>query len=449
MDYEIVKQKYNKFIYRNYQIEEDKQNLYLKYNFEIENLTTFQPVLTIPKKNFKWQHLETGVVRNVVFHIGMIEAISYWKATCSPYFDVRCGTLGEEQIQWFKKLIYLGTGEFRYQNKIKVSQEDFVQIVTQGTELKPESLKYTLTDVIIPIGGGKDSNVTLELLKQSKQKRFGFRMNMRDVARKCAEIAGLSDDEIIEVKREIEPNLLALNQKGFLNGHIPFSAVVAFITYFTAVTLEKKYIALSNEESANESNIKGENINHQYSKTIEFENDFREYVTKYITPNGPEYFSFLRPINEIQIAQLFSEFDAYHPIFKSCNLGSKSMPWKWCGDCPKCLFAYIILSPFLEPQKMVQIFGEDLFEKESLLEIFIELCGYGEKKPFECVGTYQEIRYAISKTIQNGNQELPFLLQYYKTHFPMVEEDMLHFYHPKNNLPKEFDEILRGKILTC
>ncbi len=449
MKYEELKEKYKSFIYKDYQIEEDEANIYLKYCFEIEGLKQFNPILKIRKKNFKINHLHSNIAQNVAFHIGIIEAISYFKATCSQYFWIKCGKLKEEQIKWFKKLIYFGLGEFRYKNKIQVSQEDFVQIFSEGKRWEVEECQTNLQDCIIPIGGGKDSNVTLELLKQSSQKRFGFRINLEDVSRKCAEIAELKEDEIFEVERKIDTNLIELNQQGFLNGHTPFSALVAFITYFVAIIFDKKYIVLSNEDSANESNIKGQNINHQYSKTVEFENDFRNYVTNYITPNGPEYFSILRPISEIQIAKLFSKLEAYHPVFKSCNVGSKEKQWKWCCDCPKCLFAFIILSPFLYREKLITIFGEDLFEKESLLQTFIELCGYSQNKPFECVGTYREIRFAISKTIQNTKFQLPFLLNYYQEHFELLEEDMLKEYNPNNNLPEEFEQILKRSLFEC
>ena len=43
-----------------------------------------------------------------------------------------------------------------------------------------------------------------------------------------------------------------------------------------------------------------------------------------------------------------------HKIFKSCNVGSKSIPWNWCCDCPKCLFVYIILSPFLTKEERIK-----------------------------------------------------------------------------------------------
>ena len=157
----------------------------------------------------------------------------------------------------------------------------------------------------------------------------------------------------------------------------------------------------------------------------------------------------LRPISELQIAMLFSKIEKYHKIFKSCNVGSKSEPWVWCCDCPKCLFVFIILSPFLYKQRIIDIFGEDLFEKENLLKTFIELCGYSENKPFECVGTYDEIRFAVTKTIQNlelQKEELPYLLKYYKDNFELSNENLLKFYNENNNVPEEFEKILKNKL---
>ena len=252
MTYETLKEKYDTFLYHDYKLEEDEQNIYLKYFFEIKNLSTFQPVITIRKKNFLWQNLQSQILKNIAFNLGMIEAMSYYKATCSQYFYIQCGKLKEEQIKWFEKLMYWGLGEFRYINKINVSQENFVHFFSEGKEIQPEKRNPNLKDVLIPIGGGKDSNVTLELLKELPYKRMGFRINLEDVSKKCAEIAGLKEEEIIEVERKIDPNLIKLNQQGFLNGHTPFSAMVAFLTYFVAMAQNLKYIILSNEESANE-----------------------------------------------------------------------------------------------------------------------------------------------------------------------------------------------------
>jgi hypothetical protein len=221
--------------------------------------------------------------------------------------------------------------------------------------------------------------------------------------------------------------------------------MISFLSTLIGYLTHKKYIALSNENSANESNINGRNINHQYSKSLEYENDFRLYSSNYLYVNT-EYFSFLRPISEYQIAYLFSKFDKYHSIFKSCNEGSKKEPWVWCNNCAKCLFVFIILSPFLYKDKLVNIFKEDLFEKEELLQLFIDLTGHGNLKPFDCVGTFYENRYAVSKTIESlKGEQLPYLLKYYKEHFTLEDTsvDLLKEWYKDNNLNDEQEKILK------
>ena len=446
MDFNELRNTYKKFVYKDYEIIDADDKIIIKYYFEIPGLTKFEPSIEMLKKNFIIENINTKFTENLVFNLGMVEAISYFKATCSPEFVIECGNLDEDQQKWFRKLFYLGLGEFRFINNIKVEEDEFVKFISNKESEKIETISRDLDGIIIPIGGGKDSNVTLDLLKDYKDKSYVFRIGSREVPLKSAEIAGFKRDEIIEVKRTIDKNILDLNSKGFLNGHTPFSAMVAFLTYLIAFLLGKKYIALSNEDSANESNIVGEKINHQYSKSLEFENDFRWYANKYLKADV-EYFSMLRPISELQIAMLFSKLEKFHPIFNSCNVGSKSEPWKWCCNCPKCLFVYTILSPFLYKEKLVNIFGEDLFEREDLLKTFIELCGYGETKPFECVGTYDEIRYAITKTIEKIDGDLPTLLKYYDDKFEKVNSNLLEYYNENNNLPEEFEKILKGKIL--
>ena len=381
-----LRKTYKEFIYKDYSITEGKDEIKIEYYFEIPNLTVFKPTIEIEKRNIQFKSIDNDFVKNLVFNIGMIELISYWKCACPKKVIIECGELNQEQIRWFKKLYYLGLGEYRYINNINISLEEMLDIECECKDeykLEPKYNKENLKGAIIPIGGGKDSCVTAELLKDLKADNLCLIVGGKEPSIKCAEIAGYKD-KIIYVKRTIDKNLLELNKKGYLNGHTPFSAMLAFLSYLIAYLCNKKYVALSNESSANESNIDGEKINHQYSKSFEFEQDFREYANKYLKSNV-EYFSMLRPLNELQIAMLFSKCEKYHKIFRSCDVGSETIPWKWCCNCPKCLFVFTILSPFLYKHKLVKIFGEDLFEGKNMLNTFIELCGYGKTKPFECV----------------------------------------------------------------
>ena len=452
LEFDKFRSEYKEFYYNSFSLTEDGDAIFLEYDFEIPGLTNFNPKIKILKKNMNFKSIDTVYAKNMAFNIGMIELISYWKCCCSPKIIVKCGFLDNNQINFWKKIYFYGLGELFFTNNIKTDIESFVNIecLENDNEFNYKVIEDESNGYIVPIGGGKDSVVTLETLKINKNRDFALIINPKPVTRKCAEIAGLADNNIIEVYRSIDKRLIDLNSKGFINGHTPFSAMLAFVSYFVAYLLSKKYIALSNENSANESKVVGEKINHQYSKIFEFECDFENYASNYL--KAPvKYFSFLRPLNELQISKIFSKHEKYHLTFKSCNVGSKEKDWIWCCNCAKCLFAYIILSPFLYKTKLVNIFGEDLFEKESLLETFIELTGNGKTKPFDCVGTYEEVNFAISKTIENlekSNADLPILLKYYKNNFGLVDmsEDITKRFNEENNLTEEQSDMLRKEV---
>ena len=439
-DFIKLREQYPNFIYKKYTFQELEDKLVMEFYYEIENLTSFRHVIEIVKEDIKYDLSNTNLINNLVFNIGLLELVSYFKATLSKNIIIECGCINEEQKSFFKKTYYYGLGEMLYTNKINVDYNDFVDIKCLGSNIEFNPSTKELNGYLIPIGGGKDSCVTLELLKNNDN--YAVIVNPKQVTLDCAKTAGI---KTVKVNRIIDKNLLELNEKGYLNGHTPFSAMLAFLTTLVSFITGRKSIALSNESSANESNVRGTKVNHQYSKTLEFENDFREYEKKYLQTNT-NYFSFLRPLLEVQIGYLFSKLDKYHSVFKSCNVGSKSTPWIWCAHCSKCLFVYIILSPFLYKEKLVSIFGEDLYENKDLLNTFIELLGYGDNKPFDCVGTYEEVNYAITKTINNINGELPYLLQYFKDNYKPYDKELLSNFNNDNNLSLEELDILKGVL---
>lgn len=436
--YNELRNKYDTFIYEGYSIKKDNDKTTITFDFNVPNLTHYYP--TIELNNY----IESDYTNYLIFHIGLVELISYWKATCSKNVIIKAGYLNNDQIEWFKKLYYYGLGELFYTNGINPNYNDFMNITCVIDETNITYPNYNGVGNLIPVGGGKDSNVTLELLKDSYDTNNVFIVNPKEVHLSCANAANYTDNKIISIKRTIDKNLIDLNKKGFINGHTPFSAMVAFTSFLTAFLNNKRYIVLSNEASANESNIDDTKINHQYSKTYEFENDFNEYTKKYFKIDIT-YFSILRPLNEYQIALLFSKYEKYHNIFKSCNVGSKEKPWIWCSNCPKCLFVYIMLSPFLYKEKLINIFNNDLYENKELLNTFIDLTGYGKNKPFECVGTYEEIRYAISKTITKLDN-LPYLLKYYKDNYELIDIKLEEYYNNENNLPEYFNSLVKKEL---
>lgn len=432
----MYRENYPNFYFHSYKVEETEDYYLLEYFFSIPSLAEFHPQIKIYKENII--NTDIRYISYLAYQIGLIELISYWKCTCSPNIIVESGSLTPEQKKWFLKLYYFGQGEFRYVNGIDCN-EDWIHIECREDKEIPE-IHYSGTGNLVAIGGGKDSAVSLELLKE--EDNTCFMINPKVPGIECMKEAGYS--KYLRVERTIDPELLRLNKEGYLNGHTPFSSLVAFISYLCAYLTGRKYIVLSNEGSANEATVIGTKINHQYSKTYEFEDDFNEYAKKYLKADI-HYFSMLRCLNELQIAMLFSHYQKYHTIFKSCNVGSKSVPWKWCCHCPKCLFVYIILSAFLNTSELENIFGENLYESEDLLPTFIELLGYAETKPFECVGTYEEVRFAVSKAIEK--QHTGYLLDYYKKNYPLsLDVDYTKSFNEEHHIPEHFLKLVKGEL---
>lgn len=439
-NYLNYQEKYKQFIYESFNVSENETELIITYKFVIPNLEEFNPSIKILKSDITNKELDYKYINYLAFNIGLVELISYWKCVCSKEIIVKCGYLDDNQKNWFKKLYFYGLGEFFYTNNIEVDINNFVDIKTDNNKLEVET-NYQGEGNLILVGGGKDSVVSMELLKENSN--CIMMVNPKKTMLHCVDVAGYKD--ITSVTRVIDKKIIELNKQGFLNGHTPFSALLAFTSFLVAYLKNKKYIVLSNESSANEGNVVGNTVNHQYSKSYEFENDFNYYVDNYFKIDI-KYFSFLRPLNELQIAHIFSKYKKYHNVFKSCNVGSKKEPWEWCCNCSKCLFVYIILNPFLEEQEMINMFGENLLDKDSLLEVFKQLIGDSENKPFDCVGTFEEINYALKLSIKKQDK-LPYLLNYYyQNHSLEIYENLLNRFNNSHNLEPYFLNIIRGAL---
>ena len=420
--FDALRETFSTFTFENQTVKRENGALSLAFDFNLDDRYRFRPTLEIPARDFfDWEGIPMEQLQALAFQIGMTELVSYWKIACPRKVVVKPFALTESQKTFWKKLYYNGLGEFLYLNSITVAETDLMDLESQGEKPFSKAGLPLEEKTLVPVGGGKDSVVTLECLR-GEMPVIPLMVNPRGATLNCVKTAGYGENDFIVINRTLDPMMLKLNAEGYLNGHTPFSALLAFISILVAFGRRSKYIALSNENSANESTVPGTNINHQYSKSIEFESDFRNYVAENLN-DKVQYFSFLRPLSELQIAKLFSECEAYHSVFRSCNVGSKTD--SWCGHCPKCLFTWIILSPFLSRGKLTAIFGKDLMADESLRPILEELNGTAAVKPFECVGTVEEVQACLKG---EGIEEI------------------LHRFNNEHYLPKRFEQILKSRL---
>jgi UDP-N-acetyl-alpha-D-muramoyl-L-alanyl-L-glutamate epimerase len=460
-----LRQQYPRFSYDSFQSEITPEGLKITHHFKIEPDIEFHPTVTLEGVTAKqWTTIPQELRDQWIFHLGLAEIPSYWKATASPEIVIKAGYLNSDQISCWKNLLMKGMGEYFYINQIDFTEENFVSwsvdfpetALTPDLNYPPISSKY-----LVPIGGGKDSTLTLCLLDKNKLNYDVFLLNPTPAMEQIAQIA--HPQRTIIAKRIIDPRLLELNEKGYLNGHTPFSAYLGFLSRFTGFIFGNESVVISNERSSNEGNVlfHDQTINHQYSKTYEFEQGFNKYLKKNnLVPSqqtAPSYFSLLRPLYELQISQLFlecSDFDQYAPIFRSCNRGQKTNTW--CGECSKCLFAYITFYPFLDTEKTIEIFGQDLFTKKYLLDEALALLGKTETKPFDCVGTHEESMAAFYLCIEKSqahHPNLPILLQLVwdqvlsKQHsLKERSEKILHSWDQNHQLPGKMEVLIQDEI---
>ena len=324
-----------------------------------------------------------------------IAGVSYWK-TCVPEMLAFDDRVPDGTATRFLGSVYVdGMAEFAHANGLAL--RDRVNF-RHGDE-PPSQCALDLPDrMLVAIGGGKDSLVTLETLRTAGREVQPFCVGDSELIGDTVKVSGLP---LIRIRRRLSPRLQQMNDAGALNGHVPVTAINSAIGVCTALLYGYRNVVFSNESSASEPTLVdglGNPVNHQWSKSLEFEAGFRAQLER-AWGAGVQYFSLLRPLTEMAIAERFSRMTEYHPVFSSCNrnfhLDGARTRGRWCGDCPKCRFTTLALAPFMSPEAVCHILGRNLLDDPGQEEGFRALCRLGANKPLECVGTVNECRAAI------------------------------------------------------
>ena len=326
----------------------------------------------------------------------LIAGISYYKAGLAERIDPGTSNMDPVVAEFLQQLYTQGLGEFAYVNKLDLS--GLIRFES-NTDEPPAVMDVDLPErALVAMGGGKDSLVCLQILREAGIDVQPACVGNSSLIGETARAAGLP---LIRIQRNLSPVLTELNASGAWNGHVPVTAINSAILLCAGLLYGYRYIVFANESSANEATLEdrlGNEINHQYSKSVVFEKSFRKVITQRVSA-GIEYFSLLRSFSEIAITRKFSELTDFHPVFSSCNRNfhqdGSHIKGRWCQDCPKCRFAALALAPFMSPEQLIAIQGVDLLDQEGQIQGFKALCGLGEHKPFECVGSIAESRAAI------------------------------------------------------
>ena len=389
------------------------------------------------KITFPWTPWPVDASRQAAFFralelLHLVAGISYYKAGLAIRIDTGNSNIDSSMAEFLNELYLEGLAEFAYVNKLDLTGLIDFEVNTDDT---PVSTGQSLDDLLshpldlpgralVAMGGGKDSLVCLQMLRDA-----GVEVQPVCVggSRLIGETVKKANLPLIRIQRELSGELTEMNTGGAWNGHVPVTAINSAILLCAGLLYGYRYVVFANESSANEATLKdgrGREVNHQYSKSLAFEQNFAAVIERHVSPDI-EYFSLLRPFSEVAITRRFSEMTEFHEVFSSCNRNfhqdGPRITGRWCQDCPKCRFAALALAPFLSPQALFTIQGADLLDQENQAQGFKALCGLGEFKPFECVGSIAESRAAMKCLVNDPQWQDKYVVRVL-ARYPEIEQ---------------------------
>jgi hypothetical protein len=442
-----IMKKAETFLFHGWEADDQTGRVFLHYSFDeqIPFCETIDFHHSLPGQASDRRAGFEAAMRGLVLAAG----ISYYKALL-PTRLVPAQPITPHQGSFFRKLYLHGLGEFSYRNGIQIADRiNFA--VGPGTPpaVVPSDCQLPRCSAV-PLGGGKDSLVTLEVLRTGGEPIRLFAVNPRAPIIDCARASGI---ELISVTRTLDPKLFQMNDAGAYNGHVPITAIISFIALAAAFVYGFDTVVLSNERSADQGNLVGDglNVNHQYSKSTEFETDMQQYIAANVT-YGLRYFSLLRPLSELHIARLMARTTRYDNCFTSCNrnfaIRQNAPVQRWCCNCPKCRFAFLMFATIMPRERLCSILGTNLLDDPAQIPGYEELTGLSGHKPWECVGEIEESSAALLALLPDQTWSQTAVIRALAPRLnafmsnPARQYDRLLTPSNMHHLPKRYEEML-------
>ncbi len=340
----------------------------------------------------------------------LLTGVSYYKTSAAPLIDLGELPTTPPERDFLRRFYRNGLAEFAYRNGLDLSE---LQVDgPDAGDISPVDYEPDAGRPLIPFGGGIDSIVTVASLAADHP---GAALcvveppNQRFAA--IEDAAAETGLPVTRIVRTIDPLVRRSSELGFLNGHVPVTAIVSAAALVAAVLDRRDAVILSNEWSASVPTLvsDGHAVNHQWSKGDDFEQSFGDLLLATLGPSI-SVFSYLRPRSELWVAQQFADLTAYHRAFRSCNRAFHQDPAQrldhWCGICDKCCFVDLVLAPFMDRVELEGVFaGDEPLQDSRNEERFRTLLGLSAGvKPFECVGDTDECRAALVLTAQRRDR---------------------------------------------
>ena len=399
---------FNQFIISNYSWDPESLTASFCYSFDNEEnfveKIDFTPLKD--RENFLVIRNNLEEINQILAHLHIALWVSYYKLFPTKEIIVESLSLTEEQKSFWNTFYLKWLGEFFYKNQL--DPRGLANFISKEWAPKFENkISLKADKSLVLFWGWKDSLVSVELLKQQGENfdlfSFWKEFPLHEIAAKP------SHKNRLIIKRSLDlTQITKLLEQWYYNWHLPITGIISFVTIMVSYLYWYKATVTSLEKSADEWNTIycDMEINHQWSKSAEFEKLFKNYVSTNISEDFSIY-SLLRDWYEIKVVKEFSKYPQYFYSFSSCNrnfhITWSKLTWDdlWCWICPKCLFVYTMLRAFIGKEKVNDIFNKDLFEDNNLIQLFSELLGIDWIKPFECVGTNEEMVIAFWLILQN------------------------------------------------
>jgi len=384
--------KFESFRFLAREIDEDG---HVALRYALDDELVFVEHLHLPIDRGAGATLDEGRVQGLLALLHWVAGVSYFKVSLPPGVSCETGQPPPATAALLDALYSEGLGELAYTNELAGLPAPSFPRGGEAAGIPPRPPGEP-SRALVPVGGGKDSAVALEIVRRSGCELALFSLGDAAPIARTVAVAGLPR---LLARRDLDPRLASLNEAGAINGHVPITAIVTCAALLTAALNGFDTVVMANERSASAGNVRwhGVEINHQFSKGLRVERMLRSALAE-LAP-GMRSFSILRGASELAIARAFARMEPYHQAFTSCNalfrIDAGRRASAWCCDCPKCRFVYLALAPFSEPEHLRELFGRDLLDEDGQFEGFALLAASGGHKPFECVGEEQESVAAI------------------------------------------------------
>lgn len=440
------------FEYVGYEVYPDQSRLVCRYRIGSD---LFREEFSFPPGG-AWRSAAAEEAARWLF---LLAGVSYYKTRAPQILDLGDVPVSDEDRAFLRDYYVQGLGEFAYRLREHdpVSYPDGLDLsgleVVGGRSPRSKPVipaPHRGRRPLIPFGGGLDSIVSVEMLRDKVEDPALFIVNRPGDRFEAIEApAAQTGFTIVRAERAIDHKVLGSRARGYLNGHVPVTAIISAMAVLAAALFDYDAVVMSNEWSSSSATLTltdGREVNHQFSKSAAFEYGFAKRLS-----GLPSYFSLLRPFTELWIARFFAaNCQEYLATFRSCNqsfiIDPEGRLDYWCGVCDKCAFIDLILAPFVPAGTLATVFrNQEPLRNPILKPVFERLMGVGsDTKPWECVGDVSESRIAMRLTSGRADRASGFVQDLAERVKPYSDPEaaMLLLPLPASGVPERYASVL-------